>query len=53
MKYRGTRLVRAPRGHAIMSILSGCQYFSGLSEKNLLDTRIVDIKTKTGKEEDR
>ena len=31
--YSGTRLIRTPRGHAIVSILSGCPYYAGSQRK--------------------
>ena len=45
------RLIRTPRGHAIMSVLSGCPYYPGVRIKralreNVRDTCFIDIKTK-------
>ena len=44
-EYSGTWLIRTPRGHALVSILSGVRIKRALKEK-IRDTCFSDIKTK-------
>ena len=41
----GTRLLRTPWGHAIVSVLSGCPYKAGTQKKNFMDSKLIDVKT--------
>ena len=44
--YSGTGLIRTPRGHAIVSVLSGCPYEAGSQRKRQKPACFIDIKTK-------
>ena len=45
MKYSGTRLIRTPSGHVIVSVYPGVHIKQALRE-NVTDTCFIDTKTK-------